>query len=390
METTKMTAAQSEMSTLPELLETTSERKVTTVEDWRNVRRPEILELFRRNVYGRNAVDRPKQLSFEVKRTDPSAMDGKAMLKEVVITYGGPHGTATLPVTLFVPNKRSGPAPAFVYIHIGERERIASSRSVTHGNWPAEEIIERGYATAAYQVDELAPNLRPATKVTEQDETSKTVSAFEKAGESRAPDAWGSIGVWAWGASRVLDYLETDPDIDRKRIAVVGHSRAGKTALWAGAQDERFAMVVSNESGSTGAALARGKVGVKAERIADINTGFPHWFCANYKTFNNREEALPVDQHMLLALMAPRLLYVASAHEDVWCHPESEFTAAKLAQPAWKLYGLPTMQATELPGLNVPLHEGHTGYHERPGGHGLTVEDWRYFLDFADKHLKAK
>jgi hypothetical protein len=391
METTRMTAVHGDLSTLPELLLTTSGRKITTVDEWRTIRRPEILELFRQNVYGRNAVDRPEQLSFEVKRTDPSAMQGKATLKEVVITYGGPHGTATLPVTLFVPNKRSGRVPAFVYIHIGDRKRIDPARSEKHGNWPAEEIIERGYATAAYQVDDLAPNLRPPSKVEPpEDPTSNVLSVFEKAGEPRAADAWGTIGVWAWGASLVMDYLETDADIDARRVAVIGHSRAGKTALWAGAQDQRFMLVISNNSGSTGAALARGKSGVKAETIADINRGFPRWFCENYKNFNGKEAQLPVDQHMLLALVAPRLLYVASAHEDVWAHPESEFAAAKLAQPAWQLHNLPTMHATELPPLNVPLHDAPTGYHVRPGKHGLTEEDWRYYLDFADRHLKQR
>jgi hypothetical protein len=384
-----MTAAQSDLATLPDLLTTTSGRKITTVEDWRNTRRPEILELFRRHVYGRNAVDRPPQLSFKITSTDPTAMNGKATLKQIAITYAGPHGSATLPITLFVPNHRRGPVPAFVYIHIGDRNRIDPTRANKHDNWPAETIIDRGYATAAYQVDDLAPNLRPAGKVADQDATSNTLAAFENAAQPRPADAWGTIGVWAWGASRVLDYLATDPDIDAARIAVIGHSRAGKTSLWAGAQDQRFALVISNESGCTGAALARGKSGVKAERIADINAGFPHWFCANYKQYNNREDALPVDQHMLLALIAPRLLYVASAQEDIWAHPESEFAAARLAQPAWQLHNSPTMNESNLPPLNAPLHNAHTAYHVRPGPHGLTAIDWNYYLDFADKHLKS-
>jgi hypothetical protein len=307
------------LETLPALMTARSGQTIATVEEWRRLRRPEILELFREHVYGRNPVERPERLEFSVRRTDGGALGGKATLKEVVITYGGPHGTATLPVVVFIPNKRSSPAPAFVYINIGDRKRIDPRSDLQY--WPAEELIDRGYAAAAYQVDDLAPNLRPAgkreTQPAQPDPTSRTQAVFEAPGR-RAADAWGTIATWAWGASRVMDYLETDAEIDAKRVAVIGHSRAGKTALWAGAQDERFAMVISNDSGSTGAALARGKEGVKAERIADINRGFPRWFCENYKRYDDAEDRLPVDQHMLLALVAPRLLYVASAADDLW------------------------------------------------------------------------
>ena len=167
-------------------------------------------------------------------------------------------------------------------------------------------------------------------------------------------------------------------------MAVVGHSRGGKTALWAGAEDERFAMVVSNDSGCTGAALARGKQG---EHIRDINRGFPHWFNDNYKRFADREDDLPLDQHMLAALIAPRLLYIASATEDSWADPRSEFLAGVHANPVFGLFGIQGLASAAMPNADTPIHEGHIGYHLRTGKHNLTEYDWGCFMDFADKHL---
>jgi len=174
------------------------------------------------------------------------------------------------------------------------------------------------------------------------------------------------------------------------QIALIGHSRAGKTALWAGAPDERFALVIANNSGSTGAALARGKVDLPAETVQHINTYFPHWFCANYKAFNNHEQALPLDQHMLLALIAPRLLYVASAADDAWACPPAEYASLLHAQSAWKLHQHEILLNAEFPVVNSSFHNTRTGYHLRPGRHGLTLSDWNNFLAFADIHLRTQ
>lgn len=364
---------------LPDLLRTSDGRTVTSQSDWQKTRRPELLELFRTNVYGRAPVGRPESLNFHIVDTASSAMDGKATRKLVDVSYHGPRGTGSVRLVVFTPNGARKPAPCFLLICNRSPTNIDPDRVVKSGFWPAEEIVARGYAAAAFYNGDVAPDKYDGFK-------SGAHRIFEDP-EMRKPDSWGTIAAWAWGATRVMDYLVTDPGIDSKRVALVGHSRGGKTALWAGAEDERFAMLVSNESGSTGAALARNK---KGERIRDINRGFPHWFCENYKRFNDRDHELPVDQHMLVALSAPRLVYVASAVEDTWSHPENEFLAAVHASPVYELFGSRGVGATKLPALDAPVHSGRIGYHIRSGKHNLTPYDWQQFMTFADQHLKAR
>jgi dienelactone hydrolase len=315
-------------------------------------------------------------MTFDVFDSAKDAMGGKATRKQVKIAYRGPGGEGAIKVVLFIPNDAPKPVPCMLLICNRPTSNIDPTRETKSPFWPAEEIVARGYAAAAFYNGDVVRDKHDDFK-------SGVFAIFDKS--PRPADAWGAIAAWAWGASRVLDYLETDPAIDAKHVAVAGHSRGGKTALWAGAEDTRFAMAVSNDSGSTGAAIARNKTG---EHVKEINKGFPHWFNENYKAYADRENELPVDQHMLAALIAPRLLYIASASEDAWAHPKNEFLAAVHASPVYELFGMKGIGSTQFPAPETPIHEGHIGYHLRTGKHNLTEYDWQRYMDFADRHWK--
>jgi hypothetical protein len=343
---------------------------------WR-ARRADLLDLFRDDVYGWSP-GRPERLEFERTEVDPLAMNGAATLERVVIISHQEGRTHRFGLTLFLPNSRQ-PAPVFLLINNRAASNTDPTRAQKSGFWPAEDLIARGYGIAALQNGELAPDDKSHF-------TEGVIHLFEGDRTERSPHTWGALGAWAWGASRVMDYLETDPGVDASRVAVLGHSRGGKAALWAGAQDERFALVISNESGEGGAALNRRTFG---ETVKAINDVFPHWFDATYKTYNDRVKDLPVDQHMLLSLIAPRALYVASADEDLWSDPRGEFESLAASSPVFELYGDPAIAADAMPPLEQPLVVGRRGYHIRRGVPNLTPYDWARFADFAD-HLGWK
>lgn len=350
---------------------------VTSSGEWTATQRPATLELFEKHVYGRNPVGKPADLAFETVEESPGTLGGTATRKIINITYSGPGGKGSIRLILFIPEGIGKPAPGFLLICNRSPDNIDPTRVKQSDFWPAEEIVKRGFVAASIHYADMDPDQ-------DDDFRNGVHGIFDPKDTPRPPDAWASVAAWAWGASRVMDYFETDDSIDASRIAVVGHSRGGKTSLWAGVTDPRFAMVVSNDSGCTGAALSRRKEG---ERLTDINTRFPHWFCENYDGYNDREDDLPVDQHQLLALVAPRLLYVASASEDPWADPRGEFLATVNAAPAYRLFGHKALGTETMPGVDEPIHGDRVGYHIRAGKHDLSLYDWQRFMDFAETRL---
>jgi hypothetical protein len=262
---------------------------------------------------------------------------------------------------------------------IVENRATEATRGKHASRWPLELALKKGYAVATYYYGDLEPDHKDGWK----DGLRGYLLKKENRSEPR-PDEWGAIGVWAWGLSRSLDYLETNAAIDAKHVAVFGHSRHGKTALWCGAQDPRFAMVVSNDSGEGGASLSRRNFG---ETVADLVRVFPFWFCGNYAKFSNQVDTLPIDQHMLLGLVAPRLLYVASAEKDTWADPRGEFLSALNAEPVYQLYGLTGLGVRDFPKVDEPIGK-HIGYHVRTGVHDINAYDWSQYLEFADRHFR--
>jgi hypothetical protein len=364
---------------VPDVLKTLSGKTVDSAAVWESERRPEVFELFKTHVYGRNPVERPDTLRFEQIEPDKEMMDGAALRKRVRICYSGPGGEGGFALTAFIP-KSVKPAPAFLLIcNRDPVKNIDPDRVEKSTFWPAEEIVARGYAALAFFNGDIDPDRHDGF-------TNGVHGVFQPDPSVRGDDAWGTIAAWAWGASRVMDWIETEPLINAARVAVVGHSRGGKTALWCGASDTRFALTISNNSGCGGAKLNRMSL-PRSESIAIINKALPHWFCTNFKQYGADEGALPVDQHMLVALMAPRLVYVASATFDDWAGQPGEFRSCELASPVWRLYRNQGLVGV-WPPPDTPMHEGRIGYHLRSGKHNLELYDWERFMDFADRHWK--
>lgn len=359
---------------LPNLFRAQDGDSAPTPDQWK-ARREVILNHFREQVYGRSP-GRPAKLGFQTLKTDPQAMGGAATMKQIAIVSRHAGRSHRFVLTLMLPNAVTKPVPVFLLLNHRSDDHIDPTREKRSPFWPAEEMIARGFGVAAFQTWTVAPDHRDRYR-------KGAIELFEGTTEGPRPaNAWGAVAAWSWGASRALDYLQTDKRVDGRKVAVVGHSRGGKAALWAAAEDQRFAMAISNNSGEGGASLARRNFG---ETIEKVNEGFPHWFAENYKAYAGREEALPVDQHMLMSLIAPRPLYVTSAENDLWSDPKGEFLSLAHASPVYGLWQQPAMKPEAMPELDEPVIVGTRGYHIRSGSHGLTTYDWERFADFADR-----
>jgi hypothetical protein len=388
---------------LPDPLVLNDGQRVNDPVDWTSKRRGEILQLFGEHVYGHTPTE-PVDLKFDVFESSDDALGGTAIRKQITVSFSADPNGPQMDILIYLPKNAKGPVPLFVGLNFAGNHAINSdpairlstrwmrkrpgmglvdgkatenSRGVSASRWPVEMINKRGYGVATIYCGDIDPDYDDGFQ-------NGVHPLFYRDGARKPPaNGWGTIGAWAWGLSRAVDYFETDDAIDHKRIAVIGHSRLGKTSLWAGAQDERFAIVISNNSGCGGAALSRRRFG---ETVKRINTSFPHWFCDNFTMFNDKEDDLPVDQHMLIALMAPRPVYIASANEDKWADPRGEFLSGLYADPVYKLLGLEGLPTDTMPDLDQPV-QGTIGYHIRSGGHDVKKFDWQQYLDFADKHF---
>lgn len=390
---------------LPDLLTDLSGRPVTTPQQWRQQRRGEVLGLFEQHVFGR-LPDFPVQLRTRLRSEVSDAIGGLAHRRELTVYFTGDDAGPQMDLLIYTPVAAEGRVPAFLGLNFNGNQAIESdprlhiteswvrnnrelgiennrATEATRGSeasrWSVERIVKAGYGLVTIYYGDIDPDFDDGFR------NGIHLLGQPVAGE-RAGDAGGSISAWAWGLSRALDVLESDKRIDAERVAVFGHSRLGKTSLWAGATDPRFAMVISNNSGCGGAALSRRAFG---ETVGRINKSFPHWFCVNHRKYNGNEGALPVDHHMLIALAAPRPIYVASAVEDQWADPRGEYLSLWHAGVVYRLFGRVGMPSEAMPGLDMPV-QTDVGYHIRSGKHDVTDYDWQQYVKFADRHLKAQ
>lgn len=381
---------------LPSILTSQSGVVINNVNDWEEFRRPEILYTFTNHVYGNipGILD-----SMTVRLTEQGdCLNSLAKRKQVTLTFIKNGKELSTDLLIYLP-KSVKKAPVFLGYNfqgnhtvandknifitkswvplneaLGVTSNVASeeSRGEMSRRWSVEKIIEAGYGLVTLYRGDIDPD---------KDDFSDGIHQLFYTRDQEKPeqDEWGTIAAWSWGLSRVMDYIETDEDIDHEKVIVFGHSRLGKASLWAAATDKRFAGCISNNSGAMGAALSRRNFG---ETVEVINTAFPHWFCGNFKKYSNKEYIMPVDQHMLISLTAPRPVYVTSATEDLWADPIGEFLSAKEASVVYNLYSIPGLSSTIMPKPDSPVI-GEVSYHLRTGIHDVTDYDWEQYIKFA-------
>lgn len=357
--------------------------KPVDVKQW-PAQRERTLQLFRDHVYGHVPAEAAEATVTYTPTAQYDALHVTASQVEARVTAG--DAEFTFPLLVYLPKQTAGPVPAIVMIQNRAFPELAGAIERPSPFVPVEAIVKRGYAVAVFHTSHVDPDHKDGFNEGIRGFFARVKHGQQADLSSRQPGDWGALSAWAWGASRVLDYLETLPQIDKQRVAVIGHSRGGKTAAWAAANDTRFAAALVNESGCGGAALSRRRFG---ETVQRITTAFPHWFCLRFNDYANHEDALPVDQHQLIGLIAPRAVAVASAAEDLWADPRGEYLSLVHAAPVFRLLGTDSITQPDMPPLAQPRFIGPTGYFIRPGAHGLHEGDWANYLDFLDGRLRS-
>jgi hypothetical protein len=355
---------------LPDPLVMSNGTPVRDANAWRK-RRAEILRLYETDIYGRIPAKTPA-VKWQVTLAESPAGEGGAIKKRVTGTIGDAADAPRVNLTLNTPANAKGPVPLILLVSFGGQSGVPQDPPV------AADILARGWGYATVLYTEIQPD--------RNNTFNQGVIGVTLGGQGeRAADEWGAIGAWAWGVSRILDYLETEKLVNAKQVAVFGHSRLGKTALWASALDERVAAVYASCSGEMGAALARRDWG---ETVDDMAQNFPYWFAGNFQKFAGRWNDMPVDAHMLIALSAPRPVFVTGGTADQWADPVGMFKAQVAAGPVYRLLGKKDLGVSELPPLDTPLTNGDLGWHYHTGGHSATPADWKAFLEFLGKYFK--
>ena len=384
---------------LPDLMKAADGTMVKTVDDWRWKRRPELLATFENGMYGK-APERPK-LVFEVLEEATPALEGKALRKQVRVFFTGKKEGLSMDILLYMPAGITKPVPFFWGLNFNGNHTVSVdpgillprvpedgpgtprsnpvkefARGSQADRWQVEWVLAQGYGTATAWYEDVDPDYHDGFK-------NGVHALFPEIGAKRDGTTWGSLAAWAWGLRVGMDYLENELYCDARFVALHGHSRLGKAALWAGAQDERFPVVISNNSGCGGAALSKRWFG---ETTGRINTSFPHWFCSNYHQWNGREAEMPYDQHELLALIAPRRLLVGSAEEDLWADPEGELAATREASPAFVLLGEKGLEEG-WKRKNSAVSMDNPAHWQRAGKHDVTDRDWERWTELLKSRI---
>jgi len=384
--------------TLPDPLVLADGKPVRDAKTWNQKRRTEIVRLFEENQFGRSP-GKPAGMSFDVFDKGSPAFDGKALRRQVTIYFSPIKTGPKMDLLVYLPANAREPVPLLLNLSFTansnavadpgiksgeiwnrEKKRVPAPKDGRFGSLKVLPFLEQGFGVATFYYGDVDPDFLGGVP-------HGVRALYLKPGQTEpAPNEWGAIGAWAWGASRALDYLETDKAVDSKRVAITGVSRLGKTVLWAGAHDPRFAMVIASCSGEGGAALSRRNYGEAIKHLTEP-TRYPYQFCANYGKYGDRVNDFPVDAHMLLSLIAPRPVLLQTGDTDVWSDPKGEFLAAVAAEPVFKLLGKQGLGTAQMPAAGQPIF--HTlGYVMHAGGHGTIPSDWELFLKFMQMHLQ--